>query len=358
MSLCLEIILWATISIFFLLIVRILYVIVHFALSPRLQKMLDSFNVCIGRVRHNRLKGGAMHRLEYPVTFLLIDLERIDDIGWALWPIFSHNLPWLSFCSFDDQDHLKDYKSTPDIQKNHLIGQVRNFCAAKSQGNLDVSTFRVQLLTNPSFWGYCFNPISVYYLSNSNEDGDLKAVIAEVSNTPWIEMHTYLLHEQSAEQVEVKRHAGSNNHEPPVFEASWRKAFHVSPFMEMDYMYNFRFVQPTAQALSVQAQMLKLGTKEVFFTASFHLSRLSFTPGNLLYVMVTFPLYTRLVQLWIHIEAAKLFFKGVPTYNHPQGTDVDFGCGITGKRLGNVLYVLSWPFFAIYDLLLGKAKIA
>ena len=39
------------------------------------------------------------------------------------------------------------------------------------------------------------------------------------------------------------------------------------------------------------------------------------------------------MQVLIHYEAVKLFLKGVPTFNHPQGTPVQFGFGLTDKKL-------------------------
>ena len=42
-------------------------------------------------------------------------------------------------------------------------------------------------------------------------------------------------------------------------------------------------------------------------------------------------------QVLIHWEAVKLFCKGIPTFEHPLGSAVDFGFGITDKRMeGNV----------------------
>lgn len=63
------------------------------------------------------------------------------------------------------------------------------------------------------------------------------------------------------------------------------------------------------------------------------------------------------LKLWIHIEAVKIFLKGVPTFDHPNGTDVDFGWGITGKRLGYVLYVATKPFRDLHDWLLDLMAI-
>lgn len=127
--------------------------------------------------------------------------------------------------------------------------------------------------------------------------------------------------------------------------------FHVSPFMEMDYRYAFQFSLPK-ETVSVRASMHKIPTNEIWFTARFDLQRMDFSPWNMLYVLVYYPLHTRLIQVWIHWEAVLLFLKGVPTFEHPQGADVDFGLGITGKRLGWVLYILTWPATAVYSLLI------
>ena len=45
-------------------------------------------------------------------------------------------------------------------------------------------TGRIELLTNLAYAGYCFNPISVYYVWNAAGTA-VETVLAEVSNTPW-----------------------------------------------------------------------------------------------------------------------------------------------------------------------------
>lgn len=96
--------------------------------------------------------------------------------------------------------------------------------------------------------------------------------------------------------------------------------------------YNFTFSEPK-ETVWVQSTMTKLSTNEVWFNVNFELNRIPFTPLNLLYVLLYYPLYTRMVQVLIHYEAVKLFLKGVPTFNHPKGTPVEFGFGITDKKL-------------------------
>lgn len=48
------------------------------------------------------------------------------------------------------------------------------------------------ILTHLAYWGYCFNPVSFYYIYNE-ENTEVETIIAEVSNTPWNEMHLYVL---------------------------------------------------------------------------------------------------------------------------------------------------------------------
>ena len=45
-------------------------------------------------------------------------------------------------------------------------------------------TGRIELLTNLAYGGYCFNPISVYYVWDA-AGGAVETILAEVSNTPW-----------------------------------------------------------------------------------------------------------------------------------------------------------------------------
>ncbi|RYG65728.1 DUF1365 family protein [archaeon] len=284
--------------------------ILLYTMDPSIRKILSTSKLCMGRVSHTRLKGGATHNLNYPVCFALLDLKQVVKVRTLLWPLFSVGYPRWSFSAFDRNNHMKDFPVS-STGPTTLFEQVRQFCLAKSNNQLDISQHSVKLLTNLSYFNYCFNPISVYYIEDPytggtalghKQDsvakdtcsGKLVAVIAEVSNTPWIEMHSYLLHEATPNTV-VKR---PDRHR---LEAQWQKAFHVSPFMEMDYQYKFAFHAPSincsSNILKVQSSMLKQHTKEVYFTASFEVQMREFSAWNLLYLLTFYPLYTRLVQV-------------------------------------------------------------
>jgi DUF1365 family protein len=383
-----------------LLIICVITVILKFWYREY-SKILEESCFYYGEVKHTRLKGDTYHHFKYPIFFACLDLTEMEMLGNSLWPLFGVNSPYSSFCSFDHKQHLKDYTpvsasaSTKVVEElnQSFLEKVKEFIYAKSSEKLkkeDIS--QVKLLTHLTYFGYCFNPISIYYLylkspSSSSESSfphavssvcsvssSFDSVIVEVSNTPWIEMHTYLLH-TTVPEVEIHRKlhssissvtscaserrqtllatsSGSSSVDSSCsvsIEAKWKKAFHVSPFMEMDYLYHFSFFEPN-DTLVCHAKMIKVSTNETWFTASFDLKRLPFTPRNILYVLVFYPFYTRTLQLLIHWEALKLWWKGQTFYNHPQGTDMNLGFGITGERITMVLGCCVRPFLFIYSL--------
>lgn len=326
----------------------------------RVLKPLKNCYLYCGRVKHSRLKGGAMHSMDYPIFFSYLDIDEVMKVGWSLWPIFMMDAGWGSFCSLQNVEHLKGYdcdrdgnsiEVKPGSTTKSLPKRVRSFIRSKSKDQtLSSETDSITLLTHLSYFGYCFNPVSFYYVCDGTNSNKVKTIIAEVSNTPWIEQHSYLLHE-SVDDVTVIRDESLN-----TFDATWTKAFHVSPFMEMDYQYRFVFSEPR-ENIWVRARLIKLKTKEVWFTANFEMKRMDFSPENLLYVLLFYPLHTRMIQLWIHWEAVKIWLKGVPTFEHPNpDSDVDFGFGITGKRLSAVLGTLINPFYNLSMWIFPKSK--
>ena len=120
--------------------------------------------------------------------------------------------------------------------------------------------------------------------------------------------------------------------------------------VNLSLFIRFKFSVPK-EKISVQSQLLKQKTNELYFTASFELQREQFSTKNLLYLLTIYPLHTRIIQLWIHIEAIKLWWKGVPLYPHPDNADVDFGFGITGKRIFMVLNIFIQPIWALYGVI-------
>ena len=169
-----------------------------------------------GQVMHRRLVD-TPYRFEYAVFSLLLDIDRLADTVDRS-RLFSYNRPNLF--AFYDRDHGPgDGQPLRPWLENHLQG-----CGIRLEGG------RIQLLCFPRILGYAFNPLSVWYCYH--RDGDLRAVLCEVSNT-FGERHGYLLHEQGQAMAFPVR-------------ASRSKCFHVSPFLPMRLQYRFRLTAPAA----------------------------------------------------------------------------------------------------------------
>jgi DUF1365 family protein len=101
---------------------------------------------------------------------------------------------------------------------------------------------RVLLLTNLRCFGYVFNPVSVYYCLTEAGDA-LDAVVLEVSNTPWLQKRMYVLDMSQRDDV-LNQEVGNQTGVPKWFRSKWKKDFHVSPFFDVFYNYDWMMTVP------------------------------------------------------------------------------------------------------------------
>lgn len=151
----------------------------------------------------------------------------------------------------------------------------------------------VVLVTLPRVLGYAFNPVSFWFCLD--KAGALRAVLAEVSNT-FGERHCYLLFHDD------KRIIANDD---------WltaRKVFHVSPFIEVNGYYQFRFAYGEDK-IGVWINHYDEGG--LLLTTSMTGKRMALTSFNLMHCFVRYPLVTLKVISLIHYHALKLFLKGI-----------------------------------------------
>ena len=138
---------------------------------------MSPFNSCIYSrfVTHRRFKP-KRHFFSYKTFSLLIDLDELEDLGKKI-NFFSYNR--FNILSFYDADHgPRDGSSLARWVKDRLI-----------DAKINIGSGTIKLLCYPRFFGYVFNPLSIFYCYDENLK--LKAILYEVKNT-FNEQHTYV----------------------------------------------------------------------------------------------------------------------------------------------------------------------
>jgi len=240
-----------------------------------------------GRVRHTRTRP-RLHHFSYRLFMMYLDLDELPRIFAKRW-LWSADRPALA--RFRRQDHMPPHDRP-------LAEAVRD-CVEAQTGRRPPGPIR--LLTNLSYFGYGFNPVSFYYCFAS--DGEtLEYIVAEVNNTPWGEQDTYVMPCDGRERQAVWRF-------------SPEKKLHVSPFMPMDIDYDWVLSSPS-ERLTVYMANSREGKR--FFDAAMMLRRREMTSYALAGVLLRFPFMTFKVITAIYWQTLKLFLKRVPLYVHPK----------------------------------------
>jgi len=239
---------------------------------------MSLFNSCIysGFVTHRRFKP-KRHFFAYKTFSLLIDLNEIKNLDKKI-KFFSYNK--FNVLSFYDVDHgPRDGSSLVSWVNNRL-----------TEAKINIESGTIKLLCYPRFFGYVFNPLSIFYCYDKNSL--LKAILYEVKNT-FNEQHTYVFSASSSSNLILHK---------------CDKKFYVSPFMEMKTFYNFRLLNP-GKILKV---FIKQSDREgALLTACQVGNKIEMSSKNLLFQFIKHPLMSFKVILAIHFEALRLWLKGV-----------------------------------------------
>lgn len=227
-----------------------------------------------GHVMHGRLLPRKNH-FRYGIYYIAFPLSRIDEL-----PI-AHNKPGLM--SFYDKDHA-------DGAQNGLRAWAQSILHSY---NISLDG-EITLICMPRVAGYVFNPVSFWLCHD--QDSNLKAVLCEVHNT-FGEKHTYLCAHDDGRIITAS----------DTLKA--KKLFHVSPFLEREGSYEFRF-ESTPIEFKVWIDYFdsynrkQLGTS---LTGSYR----DMTRASCRRVFFDYPLVTLKAILLIHYQAMKLVFNKI-----------------------------------------------
>ena len=194
--------------------------------------------------------------------------------------------------SFRRSDHFGSPHKPLTQSIRELVG--------KSTGRIPQGPIR--LLTQLRVWGHYFSPLNMFYCFDQ-DDAEPATIVAEVSNTPWMERHMYVL--WSGNRLD-----GSQS-----LKFSHPKSFHVSPFMGMDQIYNWSIGIPGD---TLQVGIHSTENSQRLFSAALSLKRRPLNRAALRRLQIRYPLITLKTVTAIYFQALRLWKKNCPFYPHPK----------------------------------------
>jgi DUF1365 family protein len=242
-------------------------------------------NSCLyeGTIRHRRMMPAKQfsHRL----TLAYLDLDELPEL---LDGLFVRRRPGL--LRFRRRDYLRPLERP---LREAVAERVQALGADRPEGP-------IRVLTQLRSWGLCFNPVSFYYCLAASE-GPPISVLAEVTNTPWGERHSYLLKAAGL---------GSNR-----LTGSFAKQLHVSPFMGMDHVYTAH-ATPPGETLSVHIESRR--GAQTSFEATLGMRRRELSRSSAARLSLRYPVACARVLALIYGHALGLKLAGAPVFAHPD----------------------------------------
>ncbi len=252
-----------------------------------MSKPLIPARIFRGRVTHTRL-APVRHDFSYPLYWYCFDLDRLPEVA-SRSVLFGHNA--LRPVAIHDTDYL-----TPEARP--IKEKLLHFLTA---ANCRVPITRVELMTAARFFNYVFNPVNFYYCYLA--DGTIAYTVAEVYNT-FKEKHLYVLdRDREARPGFAKRYTVD-------------RAFHVSPFNEIEGQYDFYFSE-ISDKVDIRIDILR--DDQPWFLARLRGEALTMNDPTILKTIVKFPLTAALSIPRIYWQAARLHFqKKLPIISKPH----------------------------------------
>jgi uncharacterized protein len=245
--------------------------------------------------------GEVENEFRYPLFMAYLDLSELPSCFDGTW-FWSARRPALAWW------RRSDYLGDPDVPLDQAVRElVQERTGIKVDGP-------IRLLTHLRYFGKSFNPVSFYYCFSDEDEGkdedenegeQVVAVVADVTNTPWGEHHSYVMRVDHA----------TDHGTVSLMRARLHKQLHVSPLMGMDHTYDWRLTEPSEQLL-VHIGSSGADGKSVF-DATLSLHRRELTPSALRGALLRYPFLTARILARIYTHALRLKLRGAKYFPHP-----------------------------------------
>lgn len=239
-------------------------------------------SILFGNVMHKRLFP-KVNAFVYSIFYLAFPLSQIKNL-----PIKINRFGALSFYVSDhgmrDGSDLETWAR--DILNKYGITEANG---------------EIVLVCMPRVFWYVFNPVSFWIFYDQNRK--VRAVLCEVNNT-FGETHTYLC--AQPDQAEIAS--------DDILEG--QKVFHVSPFLQRDGHYKFRFDFSSDRYGFWIDYYDEHGKKQLVTALTGKL--VTMNTANLRRAFWTYPLITVKAIGLIHWQALKLIAKGIKYVPKPK----------------------------------------
>ena len=235
--------------------------------------------IYFAKVMHKRLTPKE-HGFSYNVYYLHLPLSKLNELSKL--KKLKYNRRGL--ISFWEKDHGA-------CNITGLESWARNLLASN---NLSKADGEIIMLSLPRVLGYVFNPVSFFFCFD--KAGALRTVIAEVNNT-FGETHNYICVKENEDIITAD---------------DWMQAdkmFHVSPFLEREGHYKFRF-DYSPQKIGIWIDLYDPAQNKKLITSL--MGKLEpLNDESIANAFWKHPLVTLKTIILIHLHAFKLFRKGM-----------------------------------------------
>ncbi len=228
-------------------------------------------------VMHKRLRP-RINQFVYKAYYICFNIAKISELKSLFFSINKFNIFSIN---------NRDYGAKDGSNIESWIRKILQEENIKADGE-------IFLFTHPRVFGYVFNPVTFWFCLNAKSQ--LIAVLAQVNNT-FGEHHNYLIFEKNGDAI----------NEQKFYEAN--KEFHVSPFMNLEGKYQFRFVFKE-QKIAVFINYYNNLGEEMLLTSVIG-KRLNLKAATLFKNFFSIPFLTFKVITLIHYQALKLVIKKI-----------------------------------------------